>query len=535
MIGSDLFRLILDVSNDSDLKDAMEKHAKGIKAITSKKGRSVASLSKNLILQYPCLFSNDCAYDTIEMITRAMEHEYTTMLLLVVNDAISASGDKTNKINNVSDFLAQYHTNITANGDNALGTMNESYKINFHGNDITMKDLCEACITLLNPPENLFNEDVLNESNIPCVLLTEGKGKKSRYTSKNQNIKAAKEREREEIEKKKAEKAQERARADLDRRTAQAQEAIKDEVSRSQQASDSTEGETNPKDIKKRKDKTKQGKGVSNVTTKQPNPNPAVNAEKVSNTNQSNEKISKKEEKKVDKEAREAISIGGRQAMVNNMDFKKINNLSPTIVTFDLIYESEAGNLIKKPAMFGVKAVAHQLNSNDVRYYLSDTVKDKFKLFRFIQWTTGEIKLVKDLILNASSMKKMAVDTKHKNTFWWRKLSSLAEVSKIKTLMSNSKNMPVATSTMVITMNDVNAIKAKNGIDFLNNIKAVNKIIETYFLLGFIIVDESSEVAYIYNDSSKSFNYYSYNSLSKYGKEKAKNDNPVELLKSLLR
>lgn len=457
LTGTDIFDIIYElVGSKADREDL----AAGRKHIARMKTQSsIKTQAKNLILQYPMLFSDDNSTSSMELISRAMEADYTSLMLVVLNKELSYYMDSS--ASSLEDILKKYHTNIDAS--RGLGIVNEQ------GEDIFLRPffanvdramskntLYEACQTLLLTPEECYKRSVLNESIIPKCLLDEA-------------------------------------------------------------------GLTYHKD-------SVEGVNGGTYITNQNKVRPVMESFDIplSEDGQSGVEV-----KSVSRPKRTAQG-GSMDAKVSTVDFKKLNNLMPTLVTVKLrLIDKESRTPFEKEAMFGIKAVVHPLKSDDIRYYLANQVKDKFKLFRLIQWTTGEIKLVKDLILNQDAVKKTALDSKYKNTFWWRKLSSLANSSKIKALM-NSKNAPIATATMCITMNDVNAIKNKNGIDLLNDMKAVDSIVKNYFLLGFIVVDDATEAVYIWNSDSKSFNYHTFKSIDKYGKERESGLDAMSALKSLL-
>ena len=64
--------------------------------------------------------------------------------------------------------------------------------------------------------------------------------------------------------------------------------------------------------------------------------------------------------------------------------------------------------------------------------------------------------------------------------------------------------------TVVMTMNEVNFIKDQYGIDVMN-MDHVRMIMDTDFLLGFVIVDQSEEVVYVrYDGHDYGFQTYTY-------------------------
>lgn len=214
----------------------------------------------------------------------------------------------------------------------------------------------------------------------------------------------------------------------------------------------------------------------------------------------------------------------------NTQELKKLNQLPPTMVKTQLVFN----NGLKKDITFGVKAVVHTLHTDDIVYYLSDTVKDKSGLFKLIRWTTGEIKLFRDLIANVDTNKKLAIDSGKRNTFWWRKLQSMSQSHLIRGLIEKTSNeaKPVPTASMIISKTEVDQIKLKYGIDILNTPKHVQTIINSFFLLTFAVIDESTELVYIYDEGSRDYMVYTFKSLEKAGKNSTSD---VEKLMSLFK
>jgi hypothetical protein len=213
-----------------------------------------------------------------------------------------------------------------------------------------------------------------------------------------------------------------------------------------------------------------------------------------------------------------------------SFDTKKMNDMSPTLVKA-MIKVRDNNNVYDKPIQFGVKCVTHPLDSEDIIYYLSDTVRDNSKFFRLIQWTTGEIKFFRDLVASLDSVKRTAINATNKNTFWWRKLKSMSQDNLLRRLMVGKKGTPIPTATLLISKQDVDAIKNRYSIDILNTPKHADTIMKKFFLLGFVIVDEASQIAYLYNEVSKDYDYYTFNALKKAGKE---DTSDMDVAKSLM-
>lgn len=210
------------------------------------------------------------------------------------------------------------------------------------------------------------------------------------------------------------------------------------------------------------------------------------------------------------------------KAKIDNVEIKKANAITPTNVSVDISYNA-GGNAIAKNITFGVKCVAHLLESNDIEYYLPNSVITRTPIMRMIQWTTGEIKFFKDFLFAIDELKKTALKSNDKDNFWWRKLQTLSKTSKYTPLFKrkggNMNHKPIPITTMVISKENVDNIKFKHGIDILQKPSFTRKIIENFFLMTFIVVDESIETVYIFNDDTNDFSAYSFRSLEGFSKQ----------------
>lgn len=231
--------------------------------------------------------------------------------------------------------------------------------------------------------------------------------------------------------------------------------------------------------------------------------------------------------------------LSNETEVLSKMDVKKMNDMSPTLIkTVIKVRDKGVGAMYEKSVLFGVKGVIHPLNSADIVFHLANEVKDSSKFFRLIQWTTGEIKLFRDLIASVDSVKADAVASVQKNNFWWRKLKSMGKDNIIrrfylKTIGKNNKiDVPVPTATLIISKQDVDSIKNQYGVDLLSQPVNAMKVMRKLFLLGFVIVDESTNMAYILNETSKDYDYYTLNALKSFSKEETSD---ADVMKSLMK
>lgn len=203
-------------------------------------------------------------------------------------------------------------------------------------------------------------------------------------------------------------------------------------------------------------------------------------------------------------------------------DVKKANEMVPTLldITINNVDTKEFDHL-----MLGVKTILHPVTSDDMIYNVSTSLREKRNIFRFIQFTTGEIKFIKDYLLAADRMKQEALNKQ--TSPMWRNLRNISNISKVKAKL-NSKDVLIPNCTIVLTMDEVETINGLYNIDILNNKKLVKQLISIFFLLGVVIVDSSAEVAYFFFDGHEDYQTFSFTALER------ENSNPQRDLKNML-
>ena len=134
-------------------------------------------------------------------------------------------------------------------------------------------------------------------------------------------------------------------------------------------------------------------------------------------------------------------------------------------------------------------------------------------MFKFLKWTTGEISLVKDMILNINDIKADATAVSRGKTPFFGTLKRL----KGRKFGINNLTVPhtlVPNSTMVITVEEVDYIKENFAID-LKDDKMASRLIDNLFLMGFIIIDDPAGTMYAMYDGDNSFQLFSLDVLER--------------------
>lgn len=217
------------------------------------------------------------------------------------------------------------------------------------------------------------------------------------------------------------------------------------------------------------------------------------------------------------------------QQLADN-DVKKSNELVPTLInlpiTINILGEKTA---YQENLLIGVKAVIHPVDSDDMIYNITQSLKEKRKFFRFIQWTTGEIAFFKDYLFCLDRIKKEAFQHNKKDKIW-RALKVRANKDRLRR-MTGKKGDFLPNATILITMEEVEYILNEYGIDLINNINAVRQLFDIYFLLGLVIYDSSNNLVYFIFDGQASYQALPLTALER---ETAIKVNDVKAITSLM-
>ena len=85
-----------------------------------------------------------------------------------------------------------------------------------------------------------------------------------------------------------------------------------------------------------------------------------------------------------------------------------------------------------------------------------------------------------------------------KNNAWWTALKRRKNVAKFKRIVPGNKQL-LPNATIVLSIEEVNAVKVEHGFDLMDP-KMMKRIMNEYFLLAFVVVDSSQEIAYFMFD-----------------------------------
>ena len=214
----------------------------------------------------------------------------------------------------------------------------------------------------------------------------------------------------------------------------------------------------------------------------------------------------------MDIEKSNAIHRSRTVVRISDNDVKKCNELVPTILTVtvqQMKKDNFGGNI---NFVIGVKGLMHPVNSDEMVSNLLDGYKSGNKFFKFLRWTSGEISFLKDLVFNVNEIKEDVIKKHAKGSHWWTTLKRNRTLARIKNIYGEKRILPNA--TIVCSMEEVMEIKDAYNVDLMDT-RNVLRLMDRYFLIGFVVVDESQELCYFMFDGEHDYQALSFKGLER--------------------
>lgn len=196
-------------------------------------------------------------------------------------------------------------------------------------------------------------------------------------------------------------------------------------------------------------------------------------------------------------------------------DVKKSNDMMPFALQVRLVGVNADKQFVQYiDFIVGIKTVMHLIKSDDMSDQLMNSLKNRNIMFKFLRWTSGEISLFKNIILNLDDLKMDATATrKSSRSPWFGKLKRLKE-NRFRVRNLSIPTFLVPNSTIVISQYEVDLVKNKIGMD-LRDPSIANRIVNDLFLMAFIIIDDGSNTIDILYDHSSDYETYTLETLQR--------------------
>lgn len=192
-----------------------------------------------------------------------------------------------------------------------------------------------------------------------------------------------------------------------------------------------------------------------------------------------------------------------------DMDMKKANDAVPTFAKASIGFViDETEEVVSRDVLIGIKAYIHRAPSTELVNDIYNGIINKRKFLRFVKFVTGEERSLADLVFGFKELRNDALDAKSGSGQWRSAFKRRRRWAKIAVPYLMKEYTP--NGTIVMTMNEVDYIKSEYGIDIMTQ-DHVKMIMDTDFLLSFIIVDQANEMVYVtYDGHGYGFQTYTY-------------------------
>lgn len=521
-----------------------------------RKSTSIARASKDLIMSFPTICSDVISPETAAMINKAVERKNVQMIQMIAA-AAHLQGY------NGQDVIKQIHTNmgINFNVDDyvdamlALGdTFNESVSLEGVPYNTLAEDYRDAFLATLNIcyPLDSLSESSINDyvvkgaySISPTVVkLTEAKNRKNNQ-HRNRNNNQHRNRKNNQYS------SRVRHPEPFDGNTYGRSPEL--QRTRDQQYDDAFrryESMVDTKELRNRNDRI-------NQTINSGNPSYDYYKDKSADLAEKKFKYQKKKDEKdrsdyyervasddlrderdyeyrVDRDKIEDQRYDARQnaemlsaksdyfsKQLLDSDVKKANELMPTMIV--LRYQvadpdkdpSAVNSDIQDEFIAGVKSRLIAVPSQEIMDRIIDMNRNGVNMNNLIRATSKETSFTRDFLAGIQQAK---IDAKKdsklsKSNPIWRSLQARSNRSRINRLARVS-NSAAAITTLIISVQEVESIKAEYNIDLLNPVVA-SEFMATYNLMALVIVDEQNAVAHFIYDGDVYFEDLAFASLEK--------------------
>lgn len=209
-------------------------------------------------------------------------------------------------------------------------------------------------------------------------------------------------------------------------------------------------------------------------------------------------------------------------------DCKKANDLVPTLLHVRVFPVDKYTNEEMTPIDFlmGVKATLHPIPVAELARMVVCGMRNENFVFNLIRWTTGEIKFFKDFLFAVDTLKMDAKDTGKEVTGWRPALKRRRNVAKSKIRVGKNGVMPNA--TLIVSQGATEYIKENYGYD-LEDERIINRMMNVYFLLGYVSVNTVNQRASFRFDGIDSVDTYTFDTL------KRENQNDDKAFKNMMK
>lgn len=465
---------------------------------------SVSALARDLIMQYPVLMSADIDYATGVTLTKALEMQFATLQLMVLS-ADTAFGVDPMKNAGVRDLLSQYHSNADVPN-----------MVNYAGN--LMGNVAGAA-------KHFGIESAQSDDTVTSVKVNKAVESSKGVTA--DFVKSLWEYDSEGLIMESVNDMYNPGKSIVNT-IASIADGVEKRVATEASKYDDYDDDDYLKDSTK---------SVPDSTTKPGSGANAYSDRIIGGINNLGRDLSDKNRKTGFKEydvSKASTDDKGKPIIPSGAKFNKgiedkYSKLEPLLIDVEFFVQNgEHGSRIQK-ATIGISAMTRAIPSDIMRANIIKALQHNHSGFNFIQWTRGEKKLVRDFIFNISSIKEDAL-AKSKYDKWFAALKKRKNNAKA----FKGGNSPInPLSTIVITKNDAAIIRENAGFDLTEEKDAI-ALMDSLYLLCFMIVDTDTGCVSTIMDGQNYFMETTVDALKKSGKKDSVNYTDIREMMKLM-
>lgn len=199
---------------------------------------------------------------------------------------------------------------------------------------------------------------------------------------------------------------------------------------------------------------------------------------------------------------------------LSDREVKKANDMMPYALQVRLMAVNDKKEFVQFiDFVLGVKTILHPIDSDDVIENIERVMKNRSPFFKFLKWTTGEISLFKNLILNLDDVKSDVINRTSGKSPWFSKLKRLKD-KKVGLHDFTVPHAIIPNTTLVITSYEADYLRNHFAID-VTSAKVARRLVDDMFLMAFIIVDEGTGTVDILYDGASDYQTYSLETLER--------------------
>ena len=188
--------------------------------------------------------------------------------------------------------------------------------------------------------------------------------------------------------------------------------------------------------------------------------------------------------------------VTGQQRIV---DSKQLTALEPTLINLQLTSQDGAATITHN-IVVGIKAMINRVPSSIMVSNLIDGANDSHGIFsKFIQWSEGTRRFVKDMILGIADAKENAQSDKYAAK--WIRTLQRRKTSNMLSRLGGGEVLP--NTTIGCTTAEVARVAESCGTDLSDAFSAI-KFLSKYYLLSFFIYDaQEGKISVIFDGDTQ--------------------------------